>query len=339
MQGTAEGGRMILVTGGAGYVGSHALREIRRTGEDAVVLDDLSEGHREAVGDAPLVEASLADRDALHDAFAAYPIDAVLHFAASCYVGESVTDPAKYYAQNVVAAWNLLEAVREAEVPHVIFSSSAAVYGQPDVSPIPETAPRRPINPYGRTKSLFEDMLADYERAYGVRWTALRYFNASGADPSGEIGEDHEPETHLLPLILQAIQGKRAAGHRLRDRLPTPDGSCVRDYVHVNDLATAHVLALRRLREGGESRAFNLGLGRGSSVLEAIEAAGRVTKRDVPHVLGERRPGDPATLVADPGRAGEELGWTPRFTELDEILATAWAWHESRPDGYGDRAR
>jgi UDP-glucose-4-epimerase GalE len=328
---------MILVTGGAGYVGSHALREIRRAGEDVVVVDDLSEGHREAVGDADLTIVSLAEPAALREVFAARRPDAVLHFAASCYVGESVENPARYWAQNVVAGHHLLECVREFEVPHLIFSSSCAVYGQPESLPIREETPRRPLSPYGRTKAVFEDMLADHERAYGLRFTALRYFNAAGADPSGEIGEDHEPETHLIPLVLGAAQGTRPPVTVLGDDYSTPDGTCVRDYVHVSDLATAHLQALERLRGGGSSGAYNLGRGRGASVREVLAAAREVTGREIPHEIGPRRPGDPSTLVADPTRAASDLGFEPRFTDLREIVESAWRWHSARPAGYGDR--
>jgi UDP-glucose-4-epimerase GalE len=328
---------MILVTGGAGYVGSHTLREIGRAGEEVVVVDDLTEGHRDAAGDATLVEVDLGDLRALRQVFSVYDIDAVMHFAAACYVGESVQRPGWYYRQNVTCGWNLLEAMRGAGVDTIIFSSSCAVYGEPETVPIPEDCARHPINPYGRTKGIFEDMLADYARARGLRWTALRYFNAAGADPSGEIGEDHDPETHLIPLVVDSALGRRGPVTVFGNDYDTADGSCVRDYVHVSDLAAAHLLALNRLRGGGESRAFNLGLGTGASVLDVIAATKAVSGRDVPHEIGPRRPGDPAVLVADPGCAGEELGWTPRFTSLESILETAWAWHEAHADGFGDR--
>jgi UDP-glucose-4-epimerase GalE len=328
---------MILVTGGAGYVGSHALRALVAVGEDAVVVDDLSEGHRDAVGDVPLVETDLGDLEALRAAFADRRPDAVLHFAASCYVGESVMDPALYWRQNVLAGWNLLECVREFEVPHVVFSSSCAVYGEPETVPIVESTPRRPINPYGRTKAAFEDMLDAYGTAYGLGWTALRYFNAAGADPSGEIGEDHDPEPHLVPLVLLAARAGSSAVVFGTD-YETPDGSCVRDYVHVCDLADAHLAAVRHLRDGGASGALNLGTGRGASVLEVIEAARKVTGLEVGWVEGPRRAGDPAVLVADASLARETLGWAPRYTELEEIVATAWAWHRDHPDGFGDRS-
>lgn len=317
----------VLVTGGAGYVGGFAVRALLAAGERVVVLDDLSAGHRETVpAGVPLVVVNLRDGPALREALRGVEFRSVMHFAANAYVGESVRDPRKYWENNVAGTLNLLGLCLDRHVHEFVFSSTCAVYGEPPVESLHEDLPRAPVNPYGRTKMVIEQALEDYGAANGLRSFRLRYFNASGASDDGLLGEDHEPETHLIPLVLRAV----VSGDPLRvfgTDWPTPDGTCVRDYVHVGDLATAHVAALGRLREGHPGGALNLGTGRGTSVLEVIEAARRVTGRDVPWQAAPHRPGDPPFLVAAPGRAGSVLGWTPRWTSIDRIVASAWAWH------------
>ncbi len=327
---------VVLVTGGAGYIGSHAARALKAAGHDVVIFDDLSTGHRKAAGDFPFVQGSVTDGEALKAAMRSHSVDAVMHFAARSLVGESMENPAKYYRDNVAGGVALLEAVRECGVKYVIFSSTAAVYGEPERVPIDEEHPLRPTSVYGRTKLVFEQMLADYARVYPLRYAALRYFNAAGADPGGEIGEDHRPETHLIPIVIQAALGQREAVSVYGTDYPTPDGTCIRDYIHVSDLASAHVLALERLASGGPSGAYNLGNGSGFSVLEVIETVRRVTGRPVAVREAPRRPGDPAVLVASSEKARRELGWEPRFTALDEIVRTAWEWHRQNPAGFGE---
>lgn len=318
--------KMILVTGGAGYIGSHTIKALLARGYPVLALDNLSVGHREFVLCEGFVEADLMDPSALEEVFRKYPIRSVIHFAAKTAVGESVENPEIYYYNNVVGTLNLLSAMRNHGVGEIVFSSSAAVYGDPEALPIPEDHPKRPKSPYGRTKLMSEEILSDYARAYGIRYVCLRYFNAAGSDPEGEIGEWHEPETHLIPIVLEAALGLRDRVEIFGTDYPTPDGTCIRDFIHVMDLAEAHVLALERLREGKASPAYNLGTGRGHSVREVIAACRRVTGREIHVVEGPRRPGDPPALVADPRRAMEELGWRPRFTDLEEIIATAWNW-------------
>jgi UDP-glucose-4-epimerase GalE len=320
----------ILVTGGAGYVGSHACKALARAGYRPVVLDNLSRGHRSAVRWGPLVEGELADRSCLATVFAEYRISAVMHFAAYAYVGESVVDPALYYRNNLAGTLMLLEAVREAGIGEIVFSSTCATYGIPDGVPIREDAAQRPVNAYGETKLAIERALHWYGQAYGLRSAALRYFNAAGADRDGEIGECHEPETHLIPLVLQAALGRRQAVDIFGTDYPTPDGTAIRDYVHVDDLAIAHLRALERLRAGGASFAVNLGTGRGHSVREVVAAAERVSGRKVPTRAAPRRPGDPPALVADPRLAADLFGWRAEFSDLDTITRTALAWH-ARP--------
>ncbi len=317
---------MILVTGGAGYIGSHTVKELLRAGYEVVVMDDLRSGHRELVLTEHFVEADIRDRKALHEIFRRYPISAVMHFAALTSVPESVADPASYYAVNLIGSLNLLEAMRAFGVKRIVFSSSAAVYGDPVRIPIPEDHPTRPKSPYGRSKLMVEEILADYARAYGLGYISLRYFNAAGSDPEGTIGEWHVPEQHLIPIVLEAALGKRPYVEIFGTNYETPDGTGVRDYIHVTDLAWAHVLALRHLEAGGKSGAYNLGIGRGYSVREVIETCGKVTGREIPVREAPRRPGDPALLVADPTRAQQELGWQPRYTTLPPMVETAWAW-------------
>lgn len=325
----------LLIVGGAGYVGSHAVRRLVRAGHTVWVYDNLSRGHRGAVPANQLIEGEAADRRRLVEVLREHQIDAVMHFAAFALVNESVLDPALYYRNNVTAALELLEAMREADVRRLVFSSTTATYGEPGVSPIPETTPQQPINPYGFTKLVFERALADYATAYGLGYAALRYFNAAGADPAGDIGEDHDPESHLIPIVLQVALGQRERVTIYGDDYPTADGTCVRDYIHVCDLADAHLLALEQLQPG-KGICLNLGTGRGTSVREIIDACRRVTGHPIPATIGPRRAGDPPELVADASRAKVELGWTPKFTEAEEIVRTAWQWHRQHPNGYSN---
>jgi len=317
---------MILVTGGAGYIGSHTIKELLRDGRDVVALDNLSAGHRELVLCEDLVEGDLADSPLLKRTFKRYPIRAVIHFAAHTSVPESVSHPGKYHWNNVGCGLNLLEAMVEAGVKMIAFSSSAAVYGDPVRVPIPEDHPQEPKNPYGRTKLMFEGVLHDYGVAHGLRHVSLRYFNAAGSDPEGEIGECHDPETHLIPIVLEAAAGKRPHVEIFGADYDTPDGTAVRDYIHVTDLARAHVLALKALEGRGTAPAYNLGIGRGYTVREAVEICRKVTGREIRAIEGPRRAGDPAALVADPSLAKRDLGWAPKFTTLEPIVETAWAW-------------
>ena len=320
----------VLVTGGAGYIGSHACKALARAGYRPVAYDSLIRGHREAVRWGPFVDADLADIERLADAFKRHKVAAVMHFAAFTYVGESMTNPELYFRNNGYNSLRLLEAMRAAGVRHIVFSSTAAIYGNPDRVPIPESAPQRPVNPYGESKLMVERMLHWYGAAHGFTHAALRYFNAAGADMDCEIGEDHEPETHLIPLVLQAAMGRRPRIDVLGTDYPTPDGTAIRDYIHVQDLADAHVKALAHLMQGGASLELNLGTGVGHSVREVIAAAERVTGRRIPQRETGRRPGDPPVLVAEASRTREVLGWVPTLSTLDTILASAWAWHNRR---------
>lgn len=325
--------RRVLVTGGAGYIGSHASKALAQAGYEVVVFDNLSAGHREAVKYGTLIQGDITDLAAVRAALRHHQIGAVMHFAAFLDVGESVREPIKYYRNNVGGALTVLEAMATESVRSFVFSSTCATYGEPLETPIPESHPQNPINSYGDSKLVVERALPHFERAYGIRWTALRYFNASGADPDGELGEDHSPEIHLIPRAIDAATG----GPGLTvfgDDYPTPDGTCLRDYIHVSDLADAHVKALQRIESGGASRAYNLGTGTPHSVRAVIESVQRVAGRAVPWTLGPRRAGDPAALYAAPGRAKTELGWTPRFADLEAIVATAWTWRRAHPQGY-----
>lgn len=324
----------VLVTGGAGYIGSHTVRRLLRDGHEPTVYDNLSEGHREAVLGVPFVEGELADRERLTQALDQCQVEAVVHFAARCSVAESVSEPAKYYGNNVANTISLLDAMRAAGVARIVFSSSAATYGNPTDTPIDEEHPQEPCNPYGRTKLHVEGMLADYADAYGMAAVALRYFNAAGASPDGDIGEDHSPETHLIPLVLQTALGQREHIAVYGTDYDTPDGTCVRDYVHVDDLADAHIRAMGHA-ELGTFSAYNLGNGQGYSVREVIDTARAVTGRPIPSVDAARRPGDPPVLVASSDKIMRELGWSPKLPSLNEIISTAWQWHRSHPDGYG----
>ena len=327
----------ILVCGGAGYVGSHCLEALKAAGYDCVVVDDLSRGHRAAVGESPLYVGNIAD-DALMDrVFREHHIEVVLHFAAASQVGESMKEPLLYYENNLCATVALLRSMRRHEVGRIVFSSSAAVYGEPDAVPIPEESPKAPTNTYGETKLAMERLMHWCHVAYGLEYVSLRYFNAAGASPSGIIGEDHTPETHLIPLVLQTAQGRREKVSIFGDDYPTPDGTCIRDYIHTSDLASAHLLAARRLLAGEGSGIFNLGSEHGLSVRQIIDAARKVTGRDFPVEVAPRRAGDPAVLIASNRKAREELGWVPAHSDAESILASAWAWHSSHPDGFGDR--
>lgn len=321
----------VLVTGGAGYVGSHTNRLLVSRGIRTVVLDNLLYGHAEAVPKgSELVKGELEDTALVEQVFSRFPIRAVIHFASYTFVGESVTNPARYYGDNLVGALSLLAAMRRHGTDQIIFSSSAAVYGKPAKVPIEETSTLLPINPYGRTKHIIEMMLEDYGRAYGIRSVALRYFNAAGADASGEIGEDHEPETHLIPNALHVLVGRRDKLSIFGDDYATPDGTCIRDYVHVSDLASAHLLALEHLGRGGASDQFNVGLGRGFSVKEVASAVERVTGRKLAMEIGPRRAGDPDSLVADSSKLQAKLGWKPERTDIETIVADAWRFHARR---------
>ena len=317
----------ILVTGGAGYVGSHACKALALAGFTPVTYDNLERGHEWAVKWGPFERGELADINRLAAVMRTYRPAAVMHFAAYAYVGESMADPAGYYRNNVLGTLALLEAMLEGEVARIVFSSSCAVYGVPESVPIREGHAQDPINPYGAGKAAVERMLRDFDTAYGMRSVSLRYFNAAGADPGGDIGEAHEPESHLIPLVLDAAIGRRADVAVFGDDYDTPDGTCIRDYVHVADLADAHVLALRYLLAGGRTSAFNLGGGEGFSVMHVIETARRITGRGIAARIGPRRPGDPPVLVAENGVACEGLGWEPQRTKLETQIADAWRWH------------
>lgn len=328
----------VLVAGGAGYIGSHAVKLLRAAGEQVVVYDDLSAGHREAVriAGAPLEQGDIRDAARLAGVLRAYDVDAVMHFAALLSVGESVTDPAAYFDNNVTGTLAVLRAMVAAGVKHLIFSSTAATFGNPVETPITEDHPQRPINAYGETKLAVERALPHFERAYGIRWTALRYFNAAGADPDGGLGEDHDPEIHVIPRAVDAALGRDSFAI-YGDDYDTPDGTCLRDYVHVTDLAAAHRLALESLRAGGESAAYNLGNGQPISVREVIAAVERVSGRKVLVGRGARRPGDPAVLYASSERIRRRLGWRPAYEDIEVIVETAYRWREAHPHGYEER--
>ena len=321
---------MILVTGGAGYIGSHVVKLLGEKGREMVILDNLSRGHREMIRSGVFLRADLSEAARLVEIMKAYRVDAVIHFAGDCLVGESEEDPHKYYRNNVAHGINLLGAMIETGVRRVVFSSSAAVYGEPAKVPIPEDHPTEPTNVYGRTKLVFEHMLRNYDRAYGLRFAALRYFNAAGADESGLLGEDHDPESHLIPIVLDVALGRRREVTIFGTDYATPDGTCVRDYIHVNDLARAHILALEALEGRGSSAVYNLGNGTGFSVREVIGAVEEVTGRLVAAVEGGRRKGDPAVLVASSERIIRELGWRPAYGDLKVIVETAWNFHRRR---------
>jgi len=327
----------VLVTGGAGYIGSHTVKGLAAAGARVIVYDDMSAGHREATRHASaVVDGSIHDTPRLREVIRSNGVDAVMHFAAWLSVGDSVRDPAGYYRNNVVGALSVLEAMVAEHVRHLVFSSTAAVFGNPIETPISEAHPKAPINAYGQTKLAIEQALPHYDTAYGLRSMVLRYFNAAGADPEGELGEDHKPELHLIPKAVDAALG-RDRFQIFGEDYDTPDGTCLRDFVHVTDLASAHVLALEALRSGAESTSYNLGNGRPTSVRNVIDSIERVAGRKVPFTSGSRRAGDPGILYASSDRIRRELGWTPRFEEIDVIVETAWRWRETHPFGYGKR--
>jgi UDP-glucose 4-epimerase len=324
----------VLVCGGAGYIGSHMVAELLDNGHDVVILDNLQKGHREAISGGKFYEGNLKDRKILDKVFTENKIDAVIDFAADSLVGESVEEPLKYFNNNVGSTISLLEAMRDYNVKYIVFSSTAATYGEPENIPILEKDRTLPTNPYGESKLTVEKILKWCDNAYGIKYTALRYFNAAGAHISGNIGEDHNPESHLIPIILQVALGKREKIFIFGDDYNTEDGTCVRDYIHVTDLANAHLLALERLMKGGSSAIYNLGNGKGFSVKEVIEVTRKVTDKPIKAEIADRRAGDPAILIASSEKAKKELGWNPKYNSIETIIETAWNWHKNHPTGY-----
>lgn len=324
----------ILVAGGAGYIGSHVTLDLFREGHEPVVFDNLSKGHQEAVLHGTFVQGDIGQIDLVKEVLTQEKIEAIIHLAADSRVGESVQNPAKYFRNNICNGQVLLDAAVACGVKYLVFSSTAAVYGEPEKTPITEEHPTNPTNPYGFSKLTFEGMLSSYEKAYGLRFISLRYFNAAGADPEGVIGEDHHPESHLIPIVLQTALDQRDHLELYGTDYPTPDGTCIRDYIHVADLSQAHLLALSALAAGKESSIYNLGNGQGYSNKEVIETARQVTGREIKVTSGPRRPGDPAVLVASAEKIKAELGWKPKYPDLEEIIKTAWRWHQLHPNGY-----
>jgi UDP-glucose-4-epimerase GalE len=319
--------RNVLVTGGAGYVGAHTCKALAKAGYNPVVYDNLSTGHEDFVRWGPLIKADIRDHETLREVMSSHDISAVLHFAACAYVGESVINPQKYYDNNVTGTLSLLRAMLDTDISTIVFSSSCAIYGEPDRVPITEAAPKQPVNTYGASKLMIERVLSDYTRAYGIRSIALRYFNAAGADPDGEVGELRDPETHLIPRAMMAIQGYLSDFAVFGCNYPTPDGTAIRDYIHVVDLAEAHLAALRRLQDGKPGGAYNLGTGQGYSVKQVLKAITNDTGKELRTPMGLRREGDPAELIADASLGRRELGWSPHLSDLKTIVRTAWAWH------------
>jgi UDP-glucose 4-epimerase len=334
-----EDRKTILVTGGAGYIGSHTVKTLERSGYQVIILDNLVYGHQDLVEnylEAQLIVGDIKDRNLLDNLFNKYNIEAVIHFAAYAYVGESIVNPAKYYHNNVLGTLTLLDAMLAASVKKLVFSSTCATYGIPERTPIPEDHPQNPINPYGNSKLMVEKILSDYSAAYNLDYVCFRYFNAAGAEPNCLLGEDHHPETHLIPLILLAALGQQKSISILGTDYPTPDGTCIRDYIHVSDLAIAHLLGLQYLLNGGKSEIFNLGNGNGFSVKEIIEAAKRITGKPIVVKHCDRRPGDPPVLIGSAEKAREILGWQPKFSNLEQIITHAWQWHQKRHDTRND---
>ena len=327
----------ILITGGAGYVGSACLRHVAEQGHEVMAFDNLVMGHRNAVDGHPLVEGDIADTELLTRTLKDFGADAVMHFAAATYVGESVENPEYHYRNNIAGTLSLLNAMRAAGVGRILFSSTCATYGMSGAAAMSESTPLDPFSPYARTKLAVEWMIRDFAHAYGMGFTLLRYFNAAGGDPDGRHGEDHTPESHLIPLVLQVALGQRPKIAVFGTDYPTPDGTCIRDYVHTRDLASAHLLAIEATGPG-TAEVFNIGTGKGQSVLEIIDACEKVTGRDIAREITERRPGDPPSLVADPIKLKSVLGWQPQYEDIEETIATAWAWHRAHPDGYGDKS-
>ncbi|HED32623.1 MAG TPA: UDP-glucose 4-epimerase GalE [Gammaproteobacteria bacterium] len=327
----------VLVVGGAGYIGSHMVKMLSKAGHDVSTLDNLSNGYKDAVKYGKFIEGDIADAALLNRLFTEHSYDGVMHFASYIQVGESVEKPSMYYRNNVSNTQVLLGAMVEHNIKHFIFSSTAATFGEPQYTPIDEKHPQKPINPYGHSKLMVEQILADFDHAYGLKSVSLRYFNAAGADPQGELGERHIPETHLLPLVLQAASGRRDSIMIFGTDYDTPDGTCVRDYIHINDLCSAHLLGLEHLLAGGESRAYNMGNGQGYSIKEVIDVARKVTGADFAVKLGERREGDPARLVADASLLQKELGWKPEYADLEIIVRHAWEWEEKYSEWGGGK--
>ncbi len=325
----------ILITGGAGYIGSHVVKELLCQGHQPIVYDNLQSGHLKAIHDVQFIQGDLADSEKLRQTFRSFPIQAVMHFAANSLVGESVRNPLKYFINNVKNSIQLIEIMYYYNIIKFVFSSSAAVYGEPERIPIPEDHLCIPTNPYGETKWIFENVLEAFYKAKKLNYISLRYFNAAGANPEGELGEDHSPETHLIPIcLIAALNGKSV--EIFGTDYETPDGTCIRDYIHVTDLAQAHILALEKLGQGGISRIYNLGNGNGYSVKEVIETVRQVTGKNIASFESPRRPGDPAKLVASSEKIKKELGWSPKYPALETIVETAWKWHRNHPNGYGD---
>lgn len=320
----------ILVTGGAGYIGSHTVNKLKKKGYFTVVYDNLSTGHEYAAKGDIFVKGDIFDSYLLADTIKKYNIDSIIHFAAYSIVGESMENPKKYYINNVEGTLNLLNTMLDNNINNIVFSSTAAVYGEPKIIPITEDCPKNPTNVYGKTKLIIENILEDYSKAYGLKYIALRYFNACGADPIGDIGEDHNPETHLIPLVLQTCAGKRKSIKIFGQDYPTKDGTCIRDYIHVNDLANAHILAIQSLSNGHKSDVYNLGNGNGFSVKEIIDTAEKVTRIKISKEIADRRSGDPAILIANSDKIKKDLGWKPKYTDVNEIIQTAWNWHKNR---------
>lgn len=329
----------VLVAGGAGYIGSQVVLDLVRNGHEPVVLDNLVKGHRDAVRTDKFFRGDISDTTLVQHILRQEKIEAVIHLAAYSLVGESVTDPAKYFHNNMTNGQALLDAMVACEVKYLVFSSTAAVYGEPERTPITEDHPINPTNPYGFSKLTFEGMMKAYDRAYGLKFMALRYFNAAGADPKEEMGEDHTPETHLIPIIMQAALGLRPLLELYGNDYPTPDGTCIRDYIHIADLSQAHLLALKALAQGDDSNIYNLGNGKGYSNREVIDMARKITNREIPVKESPRRPGDPAILVASAERIRKELKWEPKYPELKTIIETAWRWHRNHPRGYDERVK
>lgn len=324
----------VLVAGGAGYIGSQVTRDLKLQGHNPIVIDDLSKGHRQAVLDAKLIVGNIGDRELVKDILTTEKIEAVIHLAAFSQVGESVTNPAKYFNNNISNGIALLDAMIASNVKKIVFSSTAAVYGEPITTPITEEHPKNPTNPYGFSKLTFEGIMSNYEQAYGLRYISLRYFNAAGAATDALIGEDHQPESHLIPLVLQTALGLREQLDLYGTDYPTPDGTCIRDYIHIIDLSQAHLLALESLMNYSISNIYNLGNGQGYSNLEVIETAQKITKKPIKINKTSRRPGDPAVLVASATKIQTELGWQPKYPSLETIIETAWKWHSNNPEGY-----
>lgn len=328
---------MILVVGGAGYIGSHMLKLLREEKEEHLVFDNFEHGHRSALLGSPSFQGDLRNPNDLLKVFEEHPnIDVVMHFAAYISVGESVREPSKYWHNNCAGVLNLIDAMRFAKVDKLVFSSTAAIFGEPHYVPIDEAHPKNPTSPYGQTKLAVEGMLHDFDRGYGLKSVCLRYFNAAGADPEGRIGEDHDPEEHLIPVAILAALGKRPTMKVFGTDYDTVDGTCVRDYVHILDLAQAHLKAVRHLRDGGESRQYNLGNGKGFSVRQVLDTTEKVISIPVPREDGPRRPGDPATLIASSDKIAADWGWKPAYPDLETIVEHAWEWHRSHPEGYAD---